>query len=483
VDFVNLRAEEYTNGSRIPDLMRIGTAAEDAYRRDLTINSLFYNINTRQVEDITGKGFDHLRRGVIATPLPALTTLLDDPLRVLRSVRFAARLRFTMDDDLRNAAQNEKVRVALAQKVARERIGSEVDLMLRSQDPVGAMRLLINLKLVGTVFPVDGTGENVHEEDSERIFGTGLDLLSTTHNHLCDCKANRPFWCDTKQTTPSTTYFGVNEIVLIEDDEARRRLWYAAFLKPLKDHVQDMDKPDKAKVGRRQGKKAKRSAIMKLMVDELKRPLRDADAVEVIMKAADDFTNLLDAGCDLSSTACILGEVRVIYHGDDDATGEITCHMGKRVVNSNTEDDPLWLHAMEHRLLVSKVLGRVGSLWRAALILSLSEQLLALEHDELSYTIEGDVFEEAHVEEHEGIIQKYDAFAATMLQLGLIGIWSQEPLIDGREITTDGVLPNTPRGPIFREIMEEQASWMTTHPGGRKMNLIKHLQKVFPEFV
>jgi len=483
VDFVNLRAEEYTNGSRIPDLMRIGTAVEDAYRRDLTINALFYNINSGQVEDITGKGFDHLRKGVIATPLPALTTLLDDPLRVLRSVRFAARLRFTMDDDLRNAAMNEKVRVALSQKVARERIGSEVDLMLRSQDPVGAMRLLINLKLVGTVFPVDGTGENVQEEDSKRIWGTGLDLLSTTHNHLCDCKANMPFWCDTKRTSPSTTYYGVNEIVLIEDDEARRRLWYAAFLKPLKDHVRDMNKPDKAKVGRRQGKKAKRSVIMKLMVDELKRPLRDADAVEVIMKAADDFTNLLEAGCDLSATACLLGGIRVVYHGDDDAAGAITCHMGRRVVTSDTEDDPLWLNAMEHRLLVSKVLGRVGSLWRAALILSLSEQLLALEQDELSYTIEGDVFEEAQAEKREGIIQKYDAFAATMLQLGLIGIWSQEPLIDGREITTDGVLPKIPRGPVFREIMEEQASWMTTHPGGKKMNLITHLQKVFPEFV
>eukprot|EP00553_Chaetoceros_curvisetus_P009785 CAMPEP_0204633412 /NCGR_PEP_ID=MMETSP0717-20131115/27121_1 /ASSEMBLY_ACC=CAM_ASM_000666 /TAXON_ID=230516 /ORGANISM="Chaetoceros curvisetus" /LENGTH=49 /DNA_ID= /DNA_START= /DNA_END= /DNA_ORIENTATION= len=42
IDFVNLRAEEYTEESRIPDLMRIGTAEEDAFRRDLTINSLFY---------------------------------------------------------------------------------------------------------------------------------------------------------------------------------------------------------------------------------------------------------------------------------------------------------------------------------------------------------------------------------------------------------------------------------------------------------
>lgn len=486
VDFVNLRAEEYTVGSRIPDMVRIGTAAEDAFRRDLTINALFYNINTGKVEDITGRGFDHLRKGIIATPLPALTTLLDDPLRVLRSVRFAARLRFTMDDDLRNAAQDKRVRVALAQKVARERVGSEVDLMLRSQDPVGAMRLLINLRLVETVFPLN-LGEETGEEEADgdkrkdRIYDGGLELLGATHDYLCHCKANPPFWCDTKRTIPAgARYFGVDESALIQDEEARRRLWYAAFLKPLRDHiVRDMRQNDKAKIGRRQGKKAKRSAIMKLLVDDLKRPLRDADTIEAIMKAADDFTNLLDAGCDLSATACILGEVRVSY---DDDSGSIICSMGRQVVDSGTEDDPLWCNAMEHRLLVSKVMERVGTLWRAALVLSLSEQLLTLE-DDLSYTIEGDVFEETLVEKREGIIQKYDSFVASILQLGLIGIWSQEPLIDGREITVEGVLPNTPRGPVFREIMDEQVRWMTTHPGGKKEHLISHLRKVFPEFV
>jgi len=489
VDFVNLRAEEYTTDSRIPDQMRIGTAVEDAYRRDLTINALFYNILTGRVEDLTGRGFDHLRRGIIATPLPALTTLLDDPLRVLRSIRFAARLRFRMDDDLRNAAQDRRVRVALAQKVARERIGGEVDLMLRSQDPVGAMRLLVNLKLVETVFPsvvtVGATEEDSDEKrkKTESIFTEGLDLLSTTHNHLCDCKANIPFWCDKERAAPAAKYFGINEVTLIDDEDARRRLWYAAFLKPLSDHVQAMNKSEKEKVSRRQGKKANRSTIMKLMVDELKRSLKDAEAVEMIIQAADDFTNLLRSGCDISSTACILGDIRVIYHGESEEDGMITCHMAGRKVDSDTEDDPLWLHAMEYRLLVSKVLGRIGPLWRAALILSLSEELLALEKDDMSYTIEGDVFEETHAEKRKGIIQKYDSVAATMLQLGLIGIWSQDSLIDGREMLTEGVLPKTPRGPVFREIMDEQASWITTHPSGSKECLIKHLQEVFPEFV
>jgi len=487
VDFVNLRAEEYTTDSRIPDQMRIGTAVEDAFRRDLTINALFYNIITGRVEDLTGRGFDHLRRGIVATPLPALTTLLDDPLRVLRSIRFAARLRFRMDDDLRNAAQDRRVRVALAQKVARERIGSEVDLMLRSQDPVGAMRLLINLKLVGTVFPlvvkVGMASDDDKEESVNGIFEEGLDLLSTTHNHLCECKARTPFWCQAKRSAPAAKYFGIDEVSLIEDDEARRRLWYASFLKPLADHIQGMEKVEKEKVSCRQGKKATRSTIMKLMVDELKRPLRDAEAIEMIIKAADDFTNLIRAGCDISATACILGEVRVIYHGESEEDGMITCHMARKQVDSDTEDDPLWLHAMEYRLLVSKVLGRVGPLWRAALILSLSEELLALEKDDFSYTIEGDVFEETHDAKRKGVIQKYDSFAATLLQLGLIGIWSQRPLIDGREMLTEEILPKTPRGPVFREIMDEQVSWITTHPGGSKDCLIKHLREVFPEFV
>ena len=395
IDFVNLRAEQYTQDSRIPDLMRIGTPQEDAFRRDLTINALFYNINNGLIEDWTGRGFDDLRRGVVATPLAPLTTLLDDPLRTLRSIRFAARLRFTMDEALIEAAMDDRVRSALALKVSRERVGCEVDLMLRSPDPVGAMRLLINLKLADTVFPVHQclSKDSSHDSGfSKKIFDDGLKLLSTTHDHLCDCSENPPVWCNSKKRTSYTTH-GVVERTLMEDEQARRNLWYAAFLKPLMDYSTRSRQQEATGGARQRSRKANRTAINKLLVDELKRPARDAEAVEKIIRAADDFTRLIDSGCDLSALSVLLSGIRVVHeypNGDDD-DGRLKCYMNRKEVFSATEDDPVWEHAMDFRLLCAKVMNRIGPLWRAALILSLSEQLLKIQEGDLDYAIEGDV--------------------------------------------------------------------------------------------
>lgn len=59
IDLVNLRSEEYGEDSRVP-VIKIGTPEQDALRRDLTINSMFYNINTRQIEDLTKHGLEDL---------------------------------------------------------------------------------------------------------------------------------------------------------------------------------------------------------------------------------------------------------------------------------------------------------------------------------------------------------------------------------------------------------------------------------------
>ena len=155
IDFVNLRTETYSS-SRIPE-MQIGTPEEDAQRRDLTINSLFYNINTGNLEDYVG-GLDDLRNKIARTPLNPIQTFLDDPLRILRTVRFAAKYNLTLDPELISAANNPEVKKAFKDKISKERIWSELagkkegdkwkPGALIGPDPSKAAELLSNLGLL-----------------------------------------------------------------------------------------------------------------------------------------------------------------------------------------------------------------------------------------------------------------------------------------------------------------------------------------------
>jgi len=494
IDFVNLRAEEYVSNSRIPDLMRIGTPEEDAYRRDLTINALFYNINENTIEDLTDRGISDLQKGIIATPLRPLTTLLDDPLRILRSIRFAARLRFTMDNKLRIAAQDERVRWALSQKVSRERVGSELDLMLRSPDPVGAIRLLVNLDLISTVVPTNATNLNPQQQlHLNGCYGQGLALLSTTHDYLCQCSVTPPHWCQKKQVTESSTLYGVTDGTLMEDEEARRMLWYASFLKPLQNYYDALYSRKEKKTVRPHGKKSHRSIIMHIVIDHLKRSAREAENIQKIIQASNEFSECLSNPLDNSmSMAVLLHGIKIQKKShkksdDDAAMDEVVCSMnsdnGPLIVHSDMVQDPIWTRCMDFRLKLSNIMEKVGPLWRAAFILSLSEQLSSLNHgDEFDVAIEGDVIEQSHEEIRQGIIDSYDAFAVSLMQLGLVGIWSERPLLNGVEVKSK-VLRNIPKGPIFRHIMDDQIKWMRLHPGGNKDVLIRYLQDCYPDFV
>jgi len=156
LDFVNLRAEEYTD-SRIP-VMRIGTALEDAMRRDLTINALFYNINRRTVEDFTGKGMNDIQAGRVRTPLAPNQTMIDDPLRALRTVRFACRLGFEVEEELAATLVTSEVRDALASKVSKERVNTELNGMLLGPQPAAALEMLHRFRLLTSVFATPATG-------------------------------------------------------------------------------------------------------------------------------------------------------------------------------------------------------------------------------------------------------------------------------------------------------------------------------------
>ncbi|KAF9918358.1 hypothetical protein BX616_009151 [Lobosporangium transversale] len=179
LDFVNLRSEVYDDASRIPSEITFGTPSEDAYRRDITINSLFYNIHTHSVEDFTGRGLDDLKNKIIRTPLEAFETFWQDPLRVMRCIRFAARFQFKIAEDAKQAILNGQIKRALRTKISKERIGAELDKMIDDgASRSTAIQLLHELDLYDVVFAppeVDGTARGTtavqgNVENSDEAF-------------------------------------------------------------------------------------------------------------------------------------------------------------------------------------------------------------------------------------------------------------------------------------------------------------------------
>ncbi|CRG96253.1 tRNA nucleotidyltransferase, putative [Plasmodium gallinaceum] len=125
VDIVNLRNEKYSEESRIPEIV-IGTPEEDALRRDFTVNSLFYNLKNKKVEDYTKKGIFHLKNKIICTPLDPLSTFLDDPLRIIRCIRFCGSFDFCLEKSIFNVLKNEDIKNSFSKKISKSRLSSEI---------------------------------------------------------------------------------------------------------------------------------------------------------------------------------------------------------------------------------------------------------------------------------------------------------------------------------------------------------------------
>ena len=126
IDIANLRKETYDDLTRNPQI-EFGTAEEDALRRDATINALFYNLQDEEVEDLTQRGISDMQKKVIRTPLDAYQTFKDDPLRILRCIRFASRFGYQIEDSAVHSMAVPEIREALRVKITRERIGVEME--------------------------------------------------------------------------------------------------------------------------------------------------------------------------------------------------------------------------------------------------------------------------------------------------------------------------------------------------------------------
>ncbi len=138
VEFVNARAESYASDSRKPDV-RPATLDEDLRRRDFTINTLLMDLDGRIYDPLGGR--TDLDARVLRTPADPLLTFADDPLRMLRAVRFAAELGFELAPDLIPAMRQMKGRLA-PPVVSAERIADELRRMLTSPHPRLALELL-----------------------------------------------------------------------------------------------------------------------------------------------------------------------------------------------------------------------------------------------------------------------------------------------------------------------------------------------------
>lgn len=184
VDFVCLRTEKYAQ-TRIPHVV-IGTATEDAFRRDITVNALFYNLRTGKVEDHTRLGMHDLRSRVIRTPIDPLQTFIDDPLRILRVFRFAGKLGFQICSEIYDSLGNEDLGGFLSRKVSNERVGSEIMKIIELQSGASVLVDMVKHGLYKHVFKPAVSVEINHE--TARLFMQTLDAAKSSMGHggACD---------------------------------------------------------------------------------------------------------------------------------------------------------------------------------------------------------------------------------------------------------------------------------------------------------
>lgn len=183
VEFVSARAESYAADSRKPEV-RPATLEEDLRRRDFTVNALLMDFDGK-VHDPLGRGLADLEARVLRTPADARETFSDDPLRMLRAIRFAAQLDFDLASDLLPAMIEMEDRLA-SPVVSAERVADEFRKMLESDRPRRALELMDEGGLLGPVLPelaackgVEQGGYHTHD-----VFGHTLETVAGTPKDL-----------------------------------------------------------------------------------------------------------------------------------------------------------------------------------------------------------------------------------------------------------------------------------------------------------
>ena len=151
VEFVGARKESYMRGSRKP-IVEDGTLEDDQNRRDFTINAMALSLNSKNYGELVDpfNGMRDLDLGVIRTPLDPDITYNDDPLRMMRAVRFATQLGFTIVPESIDALKRNAARLEI---ISMERIHTELNKIILAKRPGQGFKILAKTKLLEQFFP------------------------------------------------------------------------------------------------------------------------------------------------------------------------------------------------------------------------------------------------------------------------------------------------------------------------------------------